>query len=216
MAPMTPMAHDDDMHGRGRQQWTTEDPARADAGERAAVYPGEATGDVDRRDEVDRPDGLDRRDQADPRGPARREERAPADAAVGDGGPAPGTGAGAGAGTTEDIADGGAGRRAADGRRDAGGKRREADEQPLLEAGQAAEFRDRWSGIQAGFVDDPRDSVREADELVAALMRTLAGTFADRKQQLEGQWRQDGEPATEDLRMALRQYRSFFNRLLTT
>ncbi|WP_051794679.1 hypothetical protein [Streptomyces sp. NRRL S-87] len=208
MAPVDPIAHDDDMPGRGRQQWTTEDPARADAGDRAAVYPGEATRDVDRRD-----DDVDRRDQADARDPARREERAPADATTDDGGPAPGTGAG----TTEDIAEGGAGRGDADGGRSgAGGGGAAADEQPLLEAGQAAEFRDRWSTIQAGFVDDPRDSVREADELVAALMRTLAGTFADRKQQLEGQWRQDGEPATEDLRMALRQYRSFFNRLLAT
>ncbi|MFI8100589.1 hypothetical protein [Streptomyces sp. NPDC086023] len=92
----------------------------------------------------------------------------------------------------------------------------EPDGEPLVEAGQAGEWRAEWSRIQGGFVDDPRASVQEADGLVATVMQSLAGTFADRKQQLEGQWQAGGEVATEDLRLALRQYRSFFDRLLRT
>ncbi|MEV7420964.1 hypothetical protein [Streptomyces sp. NPDC089919] len=98
----------------------------------------------------------------------------------------------------------------------AAGSADEPEDEPLMAEGRAAEFREQWRGIQAGFVDDPRDSVRAADELVAAVMQSLAGTFADRKERLGHQWQQDGEPATEELRMALRQYRSFFNRLLST
>ncbi|WP_407835367.1 hypothetical protein ACE1OC_01325 [Streptomyces sp. DSM 116496] len=65
-------------------------------------------------------------------------------------------------------------------------------------------------------MDGPRESVREADALVASVMQHLAGTFAERKGALEEQWQSRGEVATEDLRLALRRYRSFFNRLLTT
>ncbi|WP_262371142.1 hypothetical protein [Streptomyces sp. WAC01526] len=55
-----------------------------------------------------------------------------------------------------------------------------------------------------------------ADALVAEVMQLLATTFADHKQGLEGQWHRGEEVATEDLRLALRQYRSFFDRLLST
>ncbi|MGI5401127.1 hypothetical protein ACQEVG_17025 [Streptomyces sp. CA-135486] len=87
---------------------------------------------------------------------------------------------------------------------------------PLLGSREAEELRSRWSEIQQGFVDDPQESVRAADGLVAEVMQLLASTFADHKEALEGQWHQGNEVATEDLRIALRQYRSFFDRLLTT
>ncbi|MEV7551369.1 hypothetical protein AB0N89_17235 [Amycolatopsis sp. NPDC089917] len=74
-------------------------------------------------------------------------------------------------------------------------------------------FRGSWQGIQTAFVDDPRRAVKEADELVAAVIQNLAATFAEHKKELESAWSQ-GEPATEDLRIALRRYRSFFNQLL--
>jgi len=74
-------------------------------------------------------------------------------------------------------------------------------------------FRTTWQGIQAGFVDDPQTAVREADELVADVIQSLASTFAEHKRELEGQWQQ-GEAATEELRVALQSYRSFFNQLL--
>ncbi|MEW2296302.1 hypothetical protein ABZ719_27020 [Streptomyces sp. NPDC006743] len=77
-------------------------------------------------------------------------------------------------------------------------------------------FRDRWHETQNKFVDDPRDAVHAADTLVADVMQTLAATFARHKEELEGQWSQGEQVDTEELRKALRRYRSFFNRLLST
>jgi hypothetical protein len=84
---------------------------------------------------------------------------------------------------------------------------------PLFAEEKVTGYRDRWQLIQTGFVDDPHQSVREADELVAAVISELATTFAEHKSELEGQWQQ-GEPATEELRVALRRYRAFFDELL--
>lgn len=78
------------------------------------------------------------------------------------------------------------------------------------------DFRARWQEIQSKFVDDPRDAVHTADTLVAEVMQTLAKTFAEQKQELEGQWNRGEQADTENLRVALRHYRAFFNRLLTT
>ncbi|MGY4959567.1 hypothetical protein [Streptomyces sp. 900105245] len=91
------------------------------------------------------------------------------------------------------------------------------DEMPqLLTDDEERRFRDRWQEIQGRFVDDPREAVHEADTLVADVMQTLASTFAQHKKDLEGQWGQGGKVDTEELRGALRRYRSFFNRLLST
>lgn len=84
---------------------------------------------------------------------------------------------------------------------------------PLIDEEKVTGFRDRWQNVQTGFVDDPKRAVREADELVAAVISALATTFAEHKSELEAQWR-EGEPATEELRIALRRYRSFFDQLL--
>ncbi|PRY30321.1 hypothetical protein [Umezawaea tangerina] len=75
-------------------------------------------------------------------------------------------------------------------------------------------FRTEWRGLQADFVDSPRDAVQHADELVAQVMQSLATTFADHKRSLEGQWSAGEEVQTEELRVALRQYRAFFDKLL--
>jgi hypothetical protein len=90
------------------------------------------------------------------------------------------------------------------------------DEQaaPLLSENQANDLRTRWDGIQAGFVDEPRKAVQAADNLVAEAMKRLAETFADERAKLEGQWDRGDDVSTEDLRLALRRYRSFFQRLL--
>ncbi|GGU48844.1 hypothetical protein [Streptomyces violascens] len=89
------------------------------------------------------------------------------------------------------------------------------DNEPLLGAEQE-EFRARWQKIQSQFVDDPQDSVNAADQLVAETMQALAATFSTHKRDLEAQWHRGEEVVTEDLRVALQQYRSFFNRLLST
>ncbi|RSS60461.1 hypothetical protein EF912_10075 [Streptomyces sp. WAC07061] len=90
------------------------------------------------------------------------------------------------------------------------------DGQPLLAAEEAERYRLQWAEIQGRFVDDPKDAVTSADTLVAEVMQNLAGTFAAHKQDLEGQWRSGDRVPTEELRMALQHYRSFFNRLLKT
>lgn len=79
----------------------------------------------------------------------------------------------------------------------------------------AARFRQRWSDVQRGFVDDPRHAVAEGDELVAQVMQSLAESFAGERKRLEEQLSQTGEATTETLRVALRRYRSFFERLLS-
>lgn len=94
----------------------------------------------------------------------------------------------------------------------------EADvgERPLLASAEAEAYRTSWSEIQGRFVDDPQEAVRTADALVAEVMQTLARNFSTHKQELEGQWDRGEQVATEDLRLALQRYRSFFNRLLNT
>ncbi|THA86142.1 hypothetical protein [Streptomyces sp. A0592] len=89
-------------------------------------------------------------------------------------------------------------------------------EEPLLGTTETEEYRRKWSEIQGRFVDDPQDAVRSADTLVAEVMQALAGSFSSRKQGLEGQWGRGEQVATEDLRVSLQHYRSFFNRLLKT
>jgi hypothetical protein len=93
---------------------------------------------------------------------------------------------------------------------------RAVDERPtaLFTTDEAAAYRERWSRIQTGFVDEPRDAVGEADALVAEVMKRLAEVFADRRGDLESQWERTERVSTEDLRQAMRHYRSFFERLL--
>ena len=92
-----------------------------------------------------------------------------------------------------------------------GGEKRE----PLFPAEEAERFRGRWTDIQSGFVDQPREAVEKADGLVADLMQRLAASFSDERSQLEQQWDSSGDASTEDLRVALQRYRSFFDRLLS-
>jgi hypothetical protein len=87
--------------------------------------------------------------------------------------------------------------------------------EPLFAAGDAEGFRSRWTDIQAGFVDDPRHSVEQADGLVAEVIKNLADAFANERTGLEQRWQEGTDPSTEDLRVALRRYRSFFDRLLS-
>ena len=85
---------------------------------------------------------------------------------------------------------------------------------PLFSELEMGEFRSRWSNIQTGFVDEPRRTVEDADKLVASVMQRLAEGFANERSGLEKQWDQGDNVSTEDLRVALQRYRSFFDRLL--
>ena len=87
---------------------------------------------------------------------------------------------------------------------------------PLFADEQSASYRSRWDEIQARFVDDPRDAVREADELVSTVIGELETSFHSRRDSLESGWQQGDDTSTESLRLALQAYRSFFGRLLNT
>jgi hypothetical protein len=86
---------------------------------------------------------------------------------------------------------------------------------PLFAGEDSAGYRTRWSAIQTGFVDEPRKAVEEADALVAEVMKRLAEVFATERRQLESEWERADRISTEDLRIAMRRYRSFFERLLS-
>jgi hypothetical protein len=80
---------------------------------------------------------------------------------------------------------------------------------------EAADFRKRWTDTQTAFVDEPRSAVEKADALVADVMKRLAESFASERSTLESQWGRGDNVTTEDLRIALQRYRSFFDRLLS-
>jgi hypothetical protein len=86
---------------------------------------------------------------------------------------------------------------------------------PLLADEDAGGFRSRWNEIQVRFVDEPRGSVQKADGLVAEMMERLTQMFSDERTRLESQWERGHDVSTEDLRIALQRYRSFFERLLS-
>ena len=85
---------------------------------------------------------------------------------------------------------------------------------PLFSGSETGDFRSQWSKVQTGFVDEPRRTVEEADKLVAAVMQRLAEGFANERSGLEKQWDRGDNVSTEELRIALQRYRSFFDRLL--
>jgi hypothetical protein len=92
----------------------------------------------------------------------------------------------------------------------------ESDAGGVLFGGEAlADLRARWAGVQAAFVDDPKECVGKADALVSDLVEQLTTGFAQARSHLEEQWSRGKEASTEDLRLALMHYREFFERLLT-
>jgi hypothetical protein len=85
----------------------------------------------------------------------------------------------------------------------------------LFEPNMLSQFNARWSDVQTGFVDEPRRAVQEADALVSDVIQRIADTFGNERAALERQWDRGDNVSTEDLRLALQRYRSFFSRLLT-
>jgi len=86
---------------------------------------------------------------------------------------------------------------------------------PLLTEQETQDFRGRWDSIQAGFVDEPRIAVEQAYNLTAQAMKRMSDVFAQERANLESQWARGDDVSTEDLRLALRRYRTFFDRLLS-
>jgi hypothetical protein len=98
----------------------------------------------------------------------------------------------------------------------AGNPHGDAGTGPLLPANEAERYDEQWRKVQASFVDHPRQAVEEADGLVADLMKRLATEFTETRLSLEEQWERAENVSTEELRVAMTRYRSFFERLLTT
>lgn len=88
------------------------------------------------------------------------------------------------------------------------------DDRALFEDNELQSFRGRWEQVQNSFVDEPRETVQKADELVSDLVERLTNGFAEARSGLEEQWKKGEEASTEDLRVALTRYRAFFQRLL--
>jgi hypothetical protein len=84
----------------------------------------------------------------------------------------------------------------------------------LFNADAARDFRERWDDVQIGFVDDPQRAVRKADELVTQVLNSLSDSFAHQRARIEADVGGADQKSTENLRVALRRYRSFFDRLL--
>jgi hypothetical protein len=100
-------------------------------------------------------------------------------------------------------------------REEAAAREESAEVASLLPQDDETDLRARWEEIQTRFVDDPRQAVEDADALVAGVMKRMAEGFAQAREQLEGQWSRGEDVGTEDLRVALQRYRSFFQRLLS-
>jgi len=94
------------------------------------------------------------------------------------------------------------------------GKAEHSANTALFPENESRDFQKRWTDIQTGFVDEPRQAVEQADELVAEVIKRLADSFARERSRLEGQWGRGDNVSTEDLRVALQRYRAFFDRLL--
>ena len=86
---------------------------------------------------------------------------------------------------------------------------------PLFSEEESRNLFTKWDALQVGFIDEPRRAVEQADNLVATAMKRTAEIFAEERARLEHQWDRGDNVSTEDLRVAMRRYRSFFRRLLT-
>jgi hypothetical protein len=84
----------------------------------------------------------------------------------------------------------------------------------LVPAERAEAYSSRWDALKGDFVDEPRRAVAQADDLVGELLDEIQRLFADQRRDLEQGFDHD-RASTEDLRLALRRYRSFFDRLLS-
>jgi hypothetical protein len=83
----------------------------------------------------------------------------------------------------------------------------------LVPEDHAASYGSRWDAVKGTFVDEPREAVAQADALVGELLDELETLFREQRRSIERGLDAD-ETSTEDLRTALRRYRSFFERLL--
>lgn len=90
----------------------------------------------------------------------------------------------------------------------------DGDREHLVPAQRAQEYSSRWDALKGDFVDEPRQALAKADQLVDELLDEIQELFRGQRRDLEQELDRD-QASTEDLRLALRRYRSFFDRLLS-
>jgi hypothetical protein len=112
-------------------------------------------------------------------------------------------------------------------------KRREKLQIHPLSASMRADFAERWRTVQAQFVDDPKNAVARADQLVNQVMQTRGYPMQEFEEQtgliavdhpiVVDNYRSAheiaarhsrGQASTEDLRQAVVHYRALFDELL--
>jgi hypothetical protein len=91
---------------------------------------------------------------------------------------------------------------------------RERERTTLIEPARAESYNSRWNELKSEFVDDPRRAVRGANQLVGEVLDELEELFRSQRADFE-QGLDNEQTTTEDLRLALGRYRSFFDRLLS-
>ena len=74
-------------------------------------------------------------------------------------------------------------------------------------------YREQWRALQLHFVDEPLTAAEKAAALVNDAVESLANALTTQKQRLDG-WQSVDRGDTEILRVALRRYRDFLDRLL--
>jgi hypothetical protein len=89
-----------------------------------------------------------------------------------------------------------------------------AEREGLIPQDRAREYTARWDALKGGFVDEPRQAVARADQLVGELLDELQEQFRRHRHSFEQSLTAD-QASTEDLRLTLRRYRNFFDRLLS-
>jgi hypothetical protein len=86
---------------------------------------------------------------------------------------------------------------------------------PLIPKRETEDLRLRWTAVQSTFVDNPRKAVDDANALVSSAMKQIEESFRSQRTQIEKQLTKGVAASTEDLRVALQNYRTLFDRLLT-
>ncbi|MEU4545775.1 hypothetical protein [Nonomuraea dietziae] len=72
----------------------------------------------------------------------------------------------------------------------------------------------RWHDLQATFVEDPRQAVEQADELLDEVVNALTSSLTTRTSELGDRWKNTDQGDTEQLRLALRDYGAMLEQLL--
>jgi hypothetical protein len=86
----------------------------------------------------------------------------------------------------------------------------------LLERDEIEDFKRRWPEIKSTFVDDPRDSVQLADQMLIQVTELIARRVGEERARLESEWNGRNDVTTEDLRQSLHRYQVLFDRLTNT